>query len=371
MSKPIPTHVIYPVPAIEVKQLEDFLKDHSCFCTIPVPAFDPYRVLDVCRVCVVHDSTFMLIQDRNALSYTLELIDLPKEKLTEQHKKAAAVMAFAIITGMAFYPIAAVGETTMTNGTDRGHHDTAMMGALQNLNPQLYLDVMLGRTSCIGREELDKELSPKILRGAKSLDVNFWREMRPHYGAALKLASLLHSCKSQASYQHAFQEFLRWSYEEFLFLSGAVVYGSLACSPNRRKEMFKSLRSGNWELALNGVRNAAWDMGLIDHWAREIQEGIPERRFVYFSTFDQTLAKCAKRFLSVEQDKLGEMQRLLIEDWGAQSGKMIFHQYAAYARATESPVRKASSKPKEAYWSTFIDDQERDFKRLASTTPTT
>jgi hypothetical protein len=357
----------------EVEQVEKLLKDSSTFCTLPVPGFDPYSVTDVRGVTTQANTEFVLILDRNVLSLVLDLRSTRQRALTDDHKRAAAIMAFAIITGTHFNATVAVGETVRVNGVKSGQEDAALLGAMQNLAPGLYMDLVFGRAESIDHKEVDKELTPAIRQGAAGLEVDVWDRVRPQYGAALKLATLLHPCKTEDAYFQAYIEYLRWCYEDFLFVAGGQIYGSMACGPKRRKGMFKDLRSGVADDALDGVRNAAWDMRLVEHWSQEIKDGFG-KSFIYLSTFDKPLLRCAQRFLAPfrsQAERIAHLGRAACEDWGERLGAEIHRQYLRYLLGVDTDQqRKKAERPGQAYWSSLIDDLEREFLVVAAHKPT-
>lgn len=113
-----------------------------------------------------------------------------------------------------------------------------------------------------------------------------------NYIVALKIAELELSERKPLERALAL---LQWMIDDFFVAGPAAMFASMYFSPNAaKKRLIKSLRSTDRERAIDGVKNAAWDMTYLSQLARQIkEEGEGPRRFI-FATGDRGLAEIAK-----------------------------------------------------------------------------
>jgi hypothetical protein len=170
---------------------ESLVRQHAPLCGLPILGFDCYRAADVLDARATQGVSFFLILDRNVLSRFLALREPPKGERTDQERLAAAVMAFCIAAGVLFDATVALGETTATNGAQRGRDEALALAALQKLAARAFAEIASGSRTTLDPAEVAAGLTPAIVADASELPVErTWAEFRPEYGAALKLATL-------------------------------------------------------------------------------------------------------------------------------------------------------------------------------------
>jgi hypothetical protein len=326
---------------------------------MPVLGFDWYSVRDIVPVGLERGTTFSLVFDRNVVSRLMSLLPCRPGAADHLARRAAAVMAFMIVSGSLLDAVVALGETSQANGAAAGRLEALQLAAMQNLHPQIFADVALGRRDRIPVDDLARETTDAARRGSETLDVEVWRQFLPEYGAALKLALIRLAAGPREAAPSPMAEFLRWTYEDYMFLPGAVSYGSLAFSPSRHGRMFKRLFSGEPKKALAGVRNAAWDMGLLRYWGRPFRRGTGAGdEYAVLCSFDGAVLDCAGDTVSSggESEKLTLLERRWVDEWGAAAGRELSALYTRYFLTHTTDSRRAARvyAHQPAYWEALV-----------------
>ncbi len=347
------------------------LRDHDPFRGKAVLGFDWYDPSDIISKTVQYGTEFELVLDRNALSEVISLASPKRQAEDSQRRLAAAVMAFSLVTGIYFDANVAVSEPVGPNGIDGARSDTILFASLQCQHAQDYIDIALGRKDMIGADAIALETRPEMKACVNRLDLDYRPRFRPEYGVALKLALI--RLRGEPRQTHAWQlaELLRWSYEEFMFVAGAIVYGSLALSPARHRKMLKGLNSGDVNKALAGVRNAMWDMALLRYWGRRILREGSANRYVMVCSFDRAVLTCATDFITLdgsESTGLHMIRNRWIDEWGERDGNALANQYTRYCLGQKTdPAREMNLRTHtRADWDAMVNALETEFRLAAS-----
>jgi len=353
----------------DLRTVERLLRESDSFCWVGPQGYDAYSIEHAITLSTQLKVEFSLILDRNVLSRVLELPTTTRKATTDLHRLGASVMTLALLSDMHFDATTAVGETVLVNQTGQGQNDAAKLAAMQNLDAESYLDIVMNRATHIDPKSIDAEMTPAMIDGAAKLQVDLWKWVRPHYGAALKLATLLYSCTTVEERFKAFKEYLRWSYDDYMFIPGALIYGSLAMSPNHPGGMFKWLNSPMLDRPLEGVWNVAWDTFLLDYWAKEAQRAAIKNMVVILCTFDRPLRTCARDFVVPHLDaaqRLEKLEKRFTLEWPSEMGKALHSQYVRYALGATTDHTRAAHRHRnqQAYWSAMVDCLESDFHQI-------
>jgi hypothetical protein len=332
------------------------LQAADTFRCIDVPDLDPNDWNWIREKKQRFGTEFCLVFDRNVFTRVLGLRQPLRRPLAQGERIAAAVMFHGIMGNVLFDSGPAIAEALKTQGPQDGCREACAFAAMQNLDPAVYLNIALGRLQGVAPEMIEAEITPEILRGVEQLDLSHQRWMTPEYTCALKLAllQLRGGGKGEAT---VFSEFLQWSYEEFLFLPGPLIYGSLALSPGRKSRMFKNLRGTDPVRALSGIRNAAWDMYLLRYWVNCVKRQHDDNSFHFLGTMDQALKDCAADLLVPSADP--EIARIALrERWTAEWGKhatTLLAQYESFALSYQTDHNRtvASHQHDESFWRAY------------------
>jgi hypothetical protein len=175
-------------------------------------------------------------------------------------------------------------------------------------------------------EMLEKVAADASIFASHKQDVDFTKRLRmwrPNYLYALKTVSLIRSGMSKLE---AALELTRWQAEESFYNGAASLYCLAAISHTPPKgEMFKAVESGNLKKLAHGLRNATWDISIVQQFGRYATSvDVP-----YWSFWSQDIAaRAIARALLVGDHVSGEsaLASFYSTCWG-KDGKVI---HAAY-----------------------------------------
>lgn len=318
-------------PLEDVRQIAADLMEHGGI----VPGFVPADcgVLDPLAVeyAKLMGETTVVLPDRNVVSRIAAIAEgRARFPLNKPSQLAADLMAFCQCMDLNFDPAIAFHELAHVEGNELANRELAWFRAADEAQALKWVDVSRGRAQNLGTLEIEEVTTHDL---ARPLD----RWLR-NYVAALKIAELELSDRRPLERALAL---LDWMMDEFYLAGPAGVFASMYFSPTAaKKRLIKQLRSTDRDRALEGVRNAAWDMTHLSDLTRRMRrEGDGPGRFI-FATADEGLAEIAHRMV-VDSEPEGldaELGQLLSGWWSAGDVAVLG---ARFARAIE----KAASRP--------------------------
>ena len=202
---------------------------------------------------------FTAILDRNLYTRVTALVrgDAIKPHASDDHRWAAAVMAFCHIAGITFQSGSSLQEYASFKGGHAALSDFDCFRRADNCDPKALIDFALGRTESIDLSSVDDLLRPISTPTASTLEEPIY-EFRLNYILALKIALL---SLDQVNPGKSMLQFIDWMDKDFILTAPAFQFANLLFSPSRMKGM---LRAGS----LKHIRNVAWDLALVQHWRR-------------------------------------------------------------------------------------------------------
>lgn len=246
----------------------------------PVGVYSPESYLFEARL---QGFEFWILPDRNLVS-RIARVGMG-ERIGPDRRAAAALMAFAQCLNVNFDPSIAFHELAHRKGNQVAHEELQSFRAADEARPQEWIDVALERS---------KRLSPPARLPAieKHNLARPLRRWRRNYVIALKIAEL--ELLGTGSRLDRALRLLDWMTSDFIFGGPAFVLSTLYFSRSSpRKGLLKQLRSPIRERAIDGVRNAAWDLTYISDFVRRVNEqGLGRRRYLLASA-DRGLARVA------------------------------------------------------------------------------
>lgn len=286
-------------PYEELEELAGYLEESNVF----VPGYIPPEVglynLDgfIHRVWVDERET-ILLPDRNVVSRLAQIAKGGSlaEKDREQRKKAAAILAFSQCLDITIEPSVAFHELAPTQGNDAAHDELAWFRVADNGKREEWLAIALGQSDQLETIGLPHFREPVDL--AKPL-----RRWRRNYVVILKIG-LLELTPNQSGVDRLLKLF-EWMYSDFILAGPAAIFACLYFAPLNppRKGLLKSLRSPDRVKALNGIKNAAWDVTHISEFARKVNEESDENPTRYiFATLDEGLRTIANLVIRQHPD---------------------------------------------------------------------
>lgn len=247
------------------------------------------------------DIQTILLPDRNIASRMARIVaGAPVDAML---RKIAAIKAFCHFLDIQIEPSIAFHELAHTQGNDAANLELARFRDADNADPYPWLDLAFGNLDALD------PLEPQ--RSQERHDLAFpLRRWRRNYIAALKIAELELSGRPNLD---RMLELLSWMRDDFIIAGPAALVACIYFAPNSppRKGLFKQLRSPNRQRAIDGVRNAAWDLTHMSEMIRKVNEvnGSPIR--LLFASFDEGLRNLAGLLFTVSTEEFSE--GLLVE----------------------------------------------------------
>ncbi len=283
---------------------------------------------------------FSAILDRNVYTRIASLIrgDEIRPHSIEDFRWAAAVLAFCQIADIKFQYGASLQEYASKEGGECAVSDFECSYQADNCNPQALIDLATGRTNTVDKSSIaDLEPCKSIPTAARFEEPIY--EFRLNYILTLKIAIL--SYRSNSPYELMIQ-FIDWMDNDFICAAGATQFANLYFSPARKRRMLK-------KKTLNDVRNAAWDLALIQNWRRCALKGNHSGEPVLLISRDKAVRFVAERLVASDFD---EFKDQMMKQWEphAKHGEKIFDRYLKLHEKLES---RSSPRP-------LIPDDELD-----------
>lgn len=247
------------------------------------------------------DIQTILLPDRNIASRMAKIV--AGAPMDPTLRKIAAIKAFCHFLDIQIEPAIAFHELAQTQGNDAANQELARFRDADSADSHPWLDLAFG--------DLDALDPMEAQHSRESHDLAFpLRRWRRNYVAALKIAELELSGHPNLD---RMLELLSWMRDDFIIAGPAALVACIYFAPNSppRKGLFKQLRSPNRQRAIDGVRNAAWDLTHMSEMIRKVNEvnGSPIR--LLFASFDEGLRNLAGLLFTVSAEEFSE--GLLVE----------------------------------------------------------
>ena len=233
----------------------------------------------------------ILLPDRNVASRLAQVIRGEPIGQDRQRRQAAAIMAFAQCLDIQIEPSIAFHELASSRGNDVALEELAWFRAADDPRPHDWLNVALGRSDRMNIQISPAEVRSRNLAGP----LDRWKK---NYIHALKIAEIELTVTSKLD---QVLTFFKWMYEDFLLGGPAALLAALYFAPNSppREGLFKKLRSPKRDNAIDGVRNAAWDLTYLSNFT--VQAKNESKRYL-FASFDAGARHVAAMLFESGQD---------------------------------------------------------------------
>lgn len=326
-------------PYMELRVLGDMLEADGVF----VPGYQPPPA-GLCHPdAFIFEAQFeeiqtILLPDRNIVSRMARIV--AGASMDETLRKIAAIKAFSHFLDIQIEPAIAFHELAQTQGNEVANLELALFRDADNADPHPWLDLAFGDLDAL--EPMESQHPPESHNLAFPL-----RRWRRNYIAALKIAELELSGHSNLD---RMVQLLSWMREDFIIAGPAALLACIYFAPNSppRKGLFKQLRSPNRLRAIEGVRNAAWDLTHLSEMIRQVNEakGCPVR--LLFASFDEGLRKLAGLVFTISAEDFSEglLGEALVPYWSrghAERIARIFVELLADINDERRKQRQASS----------------------------
>lgn len=289
-------------PRDDVVKIGRFLSESGSLVPSFIPA--PVGLLNIEALVYakeVDGIDIQILPDRN-LASRIALVAKQgiQREIDYSTKIAAHTMAFAQAMNLLFEPSISFHELAYNHGNEVANDELAWFRVADNAGALNWIGLALGR-----QKSLNAEATPII--GTADLAYPLRRWVR-NYIVALKIAEL--ELEESAPIEKA-RRLLTWMFEDFIFAGPAALFSTMFFSPNAaRRRMIKRLRSPDRSKAIEGVKNAAWDITYMSDIAERTARGEEEKKRYIFATADKNLATIAPLiFLAEDSWTLAEKLR--------------------------------------------------------------
>lgn len=226
----------------------------------------------------------VLLPDRNVASRFAQIAK--GAVVNDVVRPVIALLAFSHFLDIEIEPSVAFHELAHKQGNEIANEELAWLRQADNANPHEKMDVALGRAeSLVG-------LAPPQTIG--ELDLAFplsrWRR---NYIVTLKigeleLAGLPHLDRMLA--------LLDWMHRDFIVAGPAAMLACIYFAPNSppRKGLLKQLQSSDRSRAIEGAKNAAWDITHLSDFVHRVNVSVDEPTRYIFASLDRNLHRIAR-----------------------------------------------------------------------------
>jgi hypothetical protein len=247
-----------PIPFEDLQSVQQMLARKDLICSaFPLSKINVYDCFSFLQQKVLYDTDTYFILDRNIFTRIVSLargeaFSRKTKEAEDAYRIAAGALAFLQCCNAFVEPCMPLLEQSSHDNCATANEELQFFLMADNIAPQHFADIALGRTdrlepNLIKESELDKTEEPS--------ERPMWWTI--NYALALKLAMLELESVSQRT---KLERFLEWLHKDYVWSASAVLFATIYLSPKRKHGMLKRLRAKNRRAALNGVKNAVWDM---------------------------------------------------------------------------------------------------------------
>jgi hypothetical protein len=317
-----------PIPTADFKQVEQALRV-SGILTCFDQRVDPANALRFVSEKVRFGTEARALIDLNVFRDILSLGRPDAGRDSEQRRLAAALVLFFQTAEIQVEPCMALHESP-----GDAEQELDLFRRIDSAEPQELLNVFRGSQGLIELPSLPEPaniphgLLEKRIHGTAILEI-----------ALLKLATLL---RERCSNIERIERFLRWSFEEFLFVQEPLLLALHQLAGNRPKPLLRGHGKIDPGSRLKGVKNAYWDCMLIREWSRRINEQSSANRIWLLCSRDQTLSEYARKLVitgSKLEDPRSAVESIVTNSWPAHHAKRITDLYFELTTNADCPSR--------------------------------
>jgi hypothetical protein len=327
------TLIQIPIKPDDLQKIEQILRERDNIIT-PYPSniFDPYSLSDYLSQTKIHGNTFNALFDRNIYSYIIQAVKNNGLKTTELQRAACALLAFFQLSNTLIEPGIATYEYIDSGHYQQAVDELSLFRAIDNLDSQILVDIALERTNLISIKKIQQHEKESV----EKIESKNWEL---HYGVALKLASIE---LADGKPIEKLKTFLEWMHKDYIFISPATVFGIIYFSNKRVKNMLKKL-CGDKSTILRGIRNVAWDMFVVNYWAKKAIK-CRETGVVWLLCTEDKVMKEVSHFVvatyNKSKEELKDKTKWLFEEYYKKDGASIYEIYESYNICSRDTSRK-------------------------------
>lgn len=283
------------------------------------------------------DQKVSCLLDRNIVSYLIDLVKgielLPDSEHSRCHRLTAALQAFFNAADIKSEPGLSYHEYIENSSIEQADRELSYFRSADNLDANLYIDLALKKINSIPNELIPMFDSGELL----DFDTKYRVKAFEFNIVVIKKAlSIRSQCKSD---YESIVLLLDWMYEEYVFCVPAFYFMAIYFSGHRVSKMLKSN-------SMKSVRNAAWDLALLQHWITLINNDTEQTWLL--ASMDKAIAKTANlmfmRTTESSDDYLNRLDQMFSSMWGKKyiHGRKLFQRLRYWHENMDSPLRKTN-----------------------------
>jgi len=259
---------------------------------------------------------------------------------TDEVRIAAGVLAFSQCCEIIIEPNIALYEVAAKSGNKVANNEVSKFRLIDNCNPRILADIALGYPA----NNLKSLTIPNNISSNEDIDftvpLKIWRR---NYVLALKVAALaLEGGRMEILTEKLFD----WMYSTYLFIAPSTILALCYFSPNSPKRgLFKKIKSSNRELAIEGIKNATWDLTLIHEWIKNVRNQSKKNTINILGSLDKKLHTIARNiFVFMDNEELIDTYRCEIfeRQWGINPNSHLYSKITQYYSDSENSDRLAN-----------------------------
>lgn len=321
----------------DYKRITQLLLEADPFVISPSNIKEKYKVDQYRLASLRGDIELKALLDNNIFTRILSLARGERLAGEEQSQRVAhiacAAMCFYIMGGFDIEVNFPMYERAFNNSGDAAS-DMHYFRIADNLHPQVYANVALGKTDRIRRYDLafaENEVS-KLAQPDCSA---FQRVPLQWKHAYLKLLMACMIWKTIPSNLDRVSRYIKWVREQSLFLPAVESFVFLFCSESKMSKMVKGIASDNKDKLIRGIQSAAWDLSYVTYWANKAEQ--EQGKAIWFlCSNDKVLKRIAESILLVKgHDRDAFLGSMFACYWGARDASMVLQDY----RTLEDEIR--------------------------------
>lgn len=304
----IATRLGHAFPYADVEAIGRRLTDSGCLVAgylppeaglLSIPAFRYSQVID--------EAVTNLLVDRNLISRMARIArDGSPAQPDPPTALARDLMAFAQAMDLQIDPSFAFHELAHCEGNEVALAELGWFRAADKNQHKAWIDMAQGRLARLPLVETPPQ---------PFLDLAFpIKRWRRNYVVALKIAEL--ELTPMKPIERALTLF-RWMIDDYFLAGPAAIFATMYFAPfSAKRRLMKQLRSQQRDRAIDGIKNAAWDITHLSNFVEQRKRSQSERIFFIFATADRGLAEIAP-VLMIDADEIEYAERLAegLEGW--------------------------------------------------------
>lgn len=300
----------------------------------------------------IQGQSTILLPDRNIASRFAQIA--MGNPATDDLRLVAAIKAFCHFLDILVEPSVAFHELAHKQGNAKANEELAWFRIGDNGDAFTWYDYSIGI--------IDRVPPPSAVPLIDSYELATpLRRWRRNYIVALKIAELEISALTNLQRMLAL---LDWMHDDFIVAGPAAMLACIYFAPNSppRAGLLKRLNSPNRHRALEGVKNAAWDITHLSDFIKKVNEENEKDVKYLLASNDKALHIMAKFLFDFGADgiHLDQMVDSLSTWWPVSQAIAIAERLARLIEEADSPSRALNNLQPDG----FIDDMTARGERI-------